>query len=216
VAHFGGRGEQVLDEVVELLLDSCDVFTSMERVCYKAERWAAAMQLYEIAIAHVEGGQSRAYRLADLYARRGNVGFLKLWCQRERVRNRLSSARIGRVWQFPGEIAEDYVRIGQSGPCTRIGIVMRQRLLVQADGVAEALLCALIPGESPVEVQKICFYDVRRRIDKSRSRAATEARLELGDDRTSDVVLYGEHPSCRGRNCRPKGCGRILRRPGAR
>jgi len=50
-----------------------DVFTSMERVCYKAERWAAAMQLYEIAIAHVEGGQSRAYRLADLYARRGNV-----------------------------------------------------------------------------------------------------------------------------------------------
>jgi tetratricopeptide (TPR) repeat protein len=45
----------------------------MERVCYKAERWAAAMQLYEIAIQHVEGGQSRAYRLADLYARRGNV-----------------------------------------------------------------------------------------------------------------------------------------------
>ena len=45
----------------------------MERVCYKAERWAAAMQLYESAIAHVEGGSSRAYRLGDLYARRGNV-----------------------------------------------------------------------------------------------------------------------------------------------
>jgi tetratricopeptide (TPR) repeat protein len=50
-----------------------DVFTAMERVCYKAERWAAAMQLYEIAIRHVESGQSRAYRLGDLYARRGNV-----------------------------------------------------------------------------------------------------------------------------------------------
>ncbi len=50
-----------------------EIFTAMERVCYKAERWAAAMQLYEIAIAHVEGGQSRAYRLGDLYARRGNV-----------------------------------------------------------------------------------------------------------------------------------------------
>lgn len=50
-----------------------EVFTAMERVCYKAERWAAAMQLYEIAIAHVEGGHSRAYRLGDLYARRGNV-----------------------------------------------------------------------------------------------------------------------------------------------
>ena len=50
-----------------------DVFTAMERVCYKAERWAATMQLYETAIAHVEAGQSRAYRLGDLYARRGNV-----------------------------------------------------------------------------------------------------------------------------------------------
>ena len=45
-----------------------DVFTSLERVCYKGERWAAAMQLYEIAIAHVEAGQSRAYRLGDLYS----------------------------------------------------------------------------------------------------------------------------------------------------
>jgi tetratricopeptide (TPR) repeat protein len=50
-----------------------DVFTAMERVCYKAERWAAAMQLYDVAIAHVEGGASRAYRLGDLYARRANV-----------------------------------------------------------------------------------------------------------------------------------------------
>jgi tetratricopeptide (TPR) repeat protein len=50
-----------------------EVFTAMERVCYKSERWAAAMQLYEIAIAHVENGLSRAYRLGDLYARRGNV-----------------------------------------------------------------------------------------------------------------------------------------------
>jgi tetratricopeptide (TPR) repeat protein len=49
-----------------------DVFTAMERVCYKAERWAAAMQLYDLAIEHVETG-SRAYRLGDLYARRGNV-----------------------------------------------------------------------------------------------------------------------------------------------
>nr|MBA3465305.1 tetratricopeptide repeat protein [Deltaproteobacteria bacterium] len=50
-----------------------DVFTAMERVCYKAERWAAAMQLYESAIQHVEAGISRAYRLGDLYSRRGNV-----------------------------------------------------------------------------------------------------------------------------------------------
>jgi len=50
-----------------------DVFTAMERVCYKAERWAAVMQLYDHAISCVEGGASRAYRLGDLYSRRGNV-----------------------------------------------------------------------------------------------------------------------------------------------
>ncbi|MBL9019563.1 MAG: tetratricopeptide repeat protein, partial [Myxococcales bacterium] len=50
-----------------------DVFTAMERVCYKSERWAAAMQLYENAIQHIESGASRAYRLGDLYSRRGNV-----------------------------------------------------------------------------------------------------------------------------------------------
>lgn len=50
-----------------------EVFTSFERVTYKAERWVIAMQLYEQAIRHVEGGASRAYRLGDLYLRRGNV-----------------------------------------------------------------------------------------------------------------------------------------------
>ena len=50
-----------------------DVFTAMERVCYKAERWAAAMELYDAAIQHVESGKSRAYRLGDLYSRRANV-----------------------------------------------------------------------------------------------------------------------------------------------
>ena len=50
-----------------------DVFTAMEHVCYKAERWAAALQLYELALAHVESGANRAYRLGDLYARRANV-----------------------------------------------------------------------------------------------------------------------------------------------
>ncbi len=64
-----------------------EVFTSMERVCYKAERWAAAMQLYESAIAHVENGATRAYRLGDLYARRGNVQLNFLGQLEEAVRS---------------------------------------------------------------------------------------------------------------------------------
>ena len=50
-----------------------DVFTSLEKLCYKHERWAAAMKLYQSAIDLVESGASRAYRLGDLYARRGQV-----------------------------------------------------------------------------------------------------------------------------------------------
>ncbi|HEY0192212.1 MAG TPA: hypothetical protein VGC42_13920, partial [Kofleriaceae bacterium] len=73
-----GRGEidaALADYTAAFTADptSRDVFTQLERVAYKAERWAAAMQLYDIAIAHVERGVSRAYRLGDLYARRGNV-----------------------------------------------------------------------------------------------------------------------------------------------
>jgi tetratricopeptide (TPR) repeat protein len=50
-----------------------DVFTAMERVCFESERWGDVMQLYDAAIKHVENGDSRSYRLADLYSRRGNI-----------------------------------------------------------------------------------------------------------------------------------------------
>ncbi|HKE20125.1 MAG TPA: hypothetical protein VKB80_34865 [Kofleriaceae bacterium] len=53
--------------------DSRDVFNALEKLAYRHERWAPVMELYAQAIRMVEGGQSRAYRLADLYARRGEV-----------------------------------------------------------------------------------------------------------------------------------------------
>jgi tetratricopeptide (TPR) repeat protein len=49
------------------------VFTEMEKLCYRFERWNDAMALYNNAIERVEGGLQRAYRLGDLYARRGQV-----------------------------------------------------------------------------------------------------------------------------------------------
>jgi tetratricopeptide (TPR) repeat protein len=48
-------------------------FTAYEALCYKAERWKAALDLYETAIELVEEKKSRAYRLSDLYARRGQL-----------------------------------------------------------------------------------------------------------------------------------------------
>ncbi|HWN67292.1 MAG TPA: tetratricopeptide repeat protein, partial [Haliangium sp.] len=49
------------------------VFTDMEKLCYRFERWNDAMALYNNAIERVENGLQRAYRLGDLYARRGQV-----------------------------------------------------------------------------------------------------------------------------------------------
>jgi tetratricopeptide (TPR) repeat protein len=48
-------------------------FTSMEKLCYQRKWWPAAMTLYERAIELVEAGEIRAYRLGDLYLRRGQV-----------------------------------------------------------------------------------------------------------------------------------------------
>ena len=50
-----------------------DLFNALEKLAYRHERWTPVMEIYAHAIALVEGGQSRAYRLGDLYARRGEV-----------------------------------------------------------------------------------------------------------------------------------------------
>lgn len=50
-----------------------DIFTAYERLCYAELRWEDALRLYETAIAHVEAGAQRAYRLSDLYARKAQV-----------------------------------------------------------------------------------------------------------------------------------------------
>jgi tetratricopeptide (TPR) repeat protein len=48
-------------------------FIAYERVCYRLERWKDALELYDRAIEAVESKRSRAHRLADLYARRGQL-----------------------------------------------------------------------------------------------------------------------------------------------
>lgn len=60
-------------QALELDAANRKLFTSLERVSYRRERWPLAMQLYDRAIRIVEEGQSRAYRLADLYLRKGQL-----------------------------------------------------------------------------------------------------------------------------------------------
>ncbi len=69
-----------LEEALEVLLTAFrleptgrEVFTRLERLCYRLKRWREVMEVYETAIQMVEEQQSRAYRLADLYARRGQL-----------------------------------------------------------------------------------------------------------------------------------------------
>jgi tetratricopeptide (TPR) repeat protein len=71
-------------------------FTTLERICYKREKWRDAMDLYDKAIELVETGACRAYRLADLYARRGQ----------------LQLQYLGQ----PGEAAASYLRVLELDP----------------------------------------------------------------------------------------------------
>jgi tetratricopeptide (TPR) repeat protein len=73
-------------------------FTAYERVCYRREKWRQAMELYDTAIKLVEVQRSRAYRLADLYARRGQ----------------LQLQYLGQ----PGEAAASYLRVLELDPET--------------------------------------------------------------------------------------------------
>lgn len=50
-----------------------EIFTAFERLCYTNKRWAPVLELYDTAIAYVEGGALRAYRLLDLYSRKAQV-----------------------------------------------------------------------------------------------------------------------------------------------
>ncbi len=64
---------QAYQQAFSLDPESRACFTAYEKLCYKAEHWKQALVLYEAAIALVEEKKSRAYRLADLYARRGQL-----------------------------------------------------------------------------------------------------------------------------------------------
>ncbi|HEU4615108.1 MAG TPA: tetratricopeptide repeat protein, partial [Kofleriaceae bacterium] len=113
-----------------------EVFTAMERVCYKAERWAAAMQLYEIAISHVESGQSRAYRLGDLYARRGNVQLNYLGQVSAAIASYQKVIEVDSQPQATVKILEDLCR--RSGDWTPLVAAFEKRAETQKDPVRKA------------------------------------------------------------------------------
>lgn len=85
-----------LRNAFELSPSNRALFTALERLCYKRERWLDAMHLYDAAIALVETRAARAYRLGDLYARRGQIQLQYLG--------------------QPGEAAASYLRVIELDP----------------------------------------------------------------------------------------------------
>ncbi|MDY0001702.1 MAG: hypothetical protein RBU30_10435 [Polyangia bacterium] len=73
-----------------------EVFTRAERICYRLKRWREVMEVYDGAIDLVESKGSRAYRLADLYARRGQLQLQYL--------------------SQPGEAASSYLKVLELDP----------------------------------------------------------------------------------------------------
>ncbi|RMH39097.1 MAG: hypothetical protein D6689_17660 [Deltaproteobacteria bacterium] len=90
---------------------SRDTFTALERLCYRHQRWIDAMSLYDKATELVESGRSRAYRLGDLYLRRGQVQLQYL--------------------DQPGEAAASYLRVIELDPDNDTAIKFLETIFAQ-------------------------------------------------------------------------------------
>ncbi len=78
-------GEQRHEEATEAYRDALlaemgdrEIFTAAETYLYERQRWREVMEIYEILIEACEQGDLHAYRLADLYSRRGQVQLKQL------------------------------------------------------------------------------------------------------------------------------------------
>ena len=167
-----------------------DVFTSMERVCYKAEAWDAAMQLYQSAIDLVESGESRAYRLGDLYARRGNVQLAFLGDRTAAIASYQKVVEVDSQPQAGVKALED---IGHStGDWEPLITAYEQRIAFQKDPArrTEALRAvAVLAAKHGDKRRSIELHKQLLEIDPQDATAAArlEQHYEDAEDRTGQV-----------------------------
>jgi tetratricopeptide (TPR) repeat protein len=143
---------------------SRQTFTAMEKLCYKHQRWTDAMALYDSAIELVENGDSRAYRLGDLYLRRGQVQLQYLG--------------------QPGEAAVSYLRVVELDPDNDTAIKFLESIFSQ-QGDWTGLIGAY-------ETRSQLARDDEKRLESLR-RAARVAGAKLKDSaeaaRIYDAIL---------------------------
>jgi lipopolysaccharide biosynthesis regulator YciM len=139
-------------------------FTSLERVCYRRERWRDAMELYDRSIHLVEVQKSRAYRLADLYARKGQVQLQYL--------------------AQPGEAASSYLRVLELDPETDTAQTALERIF-SAQSDWQGLIAAYDRRAQLVQ-------DDTKRVEIFR-RAARVAAAKLRDPRRAAEIYERLH-----------------------
>ncbi|HEY3359596.1 MAG TPA: tetratricopeptide repeat protein [Polyangia bacterium] len=156
------------DAAIETLREAFDVdpsnrgiFTSLERLCYKREKWTAALALYEEAIRLVEGSAIRAYRLGDLYGRRGQLQLQYL--------------------NEPGEAAASYLKVIELDPDNDTALKVLEGILSR-QGDWKGLIAAY-------ELRAEHSEDQHRRLETLR-RAARVAAAKL-KDLAEAARLYG-------------------------
>ena len=178
---------QAYQQAFTLDPESRACFTAYEKLCYKAERWKVALELYETAIALVENKKSRAYRLADLFARRGQLQLQYLGALGE------ATASYKRVLELDPEndvsqAALERIFSAQSDWAGLIGVYEQRVTLVKTDArrvevLRRAARVAAAKMRDPAEAARL--YERLHVVDPTDSEATDT--LERHYERTRDL-----------------------------
>ena len=205
------RALSAYQEAFALDPESRVCFTAYEKVCYKAERWKQALELYDAAIKLVEDKKSRAYRLADLYARRGQLQMQYLGALGEATasyqrvieldpENDASQAALERIFSaqsdWTGLIAVYEARAAALKTDARRVEVLRRAARVAGSKMRDAAeasrlyerLHAVDPTDSEAADTLERYYERAKRYDKLVGILRTRLSLTAGGDEA--IALY--------------------------
>jgi golgin subfamily B member 1 len=213
------RGD--LDAAIETLREAFgvdpanrNIFTSLERLCYKREKWSVALALYEEAIRQVESGVIRAYRLGDLHGRRGQLQLQYLEQPAEAAASYLRVIELdpdndnamkvlegvlSRLGDWPGLIAAYEKRAGAAhDPARRLETLRRAARVAAAKlkDLAEAArlygrIHELNPADREAQEALERYFERTREWDKLIVVLQDRLQKTQGDDRLAILLRVG-------------------------
>ncbi len=133
-----------------------EVFTSLEKLCYSRQRWPDVMRLYDEALASVETSKTQAYRLGDLYSRRGQVQL--------------------RYLKLPAEAAESFVQVLDADPANEKAMAALQEIYSESADWAALISTYEQRAEKTSDVA-LKVESLRQAAEMARSK--TQDRVEM-------------------------------------